>query len=219
MNGEISCFGYAIPGCAVVSETAEKTEKQKPMETEAPDEPTRQLYQFWHFLHPEEAPDATEVERVIREGADVNWKPSPKASTSLVGFAYRRQISSLLACLSSAKDIDFSLAGGDGATLLHIICDHSFPRLDGVRVLDAIVHHIERHPQDCVNWGQKDWAGRDFIRLAANEGFLSYYYPLVRDMPYFGDRVAPIELKLVRSCDWACLSEEDKKNFVAKSIV
>lgn len=141
----------------------------------------------------------------------MNCKPSAHVTPTLVGMADRSYADALLRCMESTGDIDFTLTDFVGYHVLQRICD-LFPREAATGVLRAIVLHAERHPGDAVDWGQMA-GGMDFIHWAALFGRLSLYYPVVRDAPYFADRVEQIELSAVREDDWAALSKEDRRNF------
>lgn len=163
-------------------------------------------------------PDIEEVQRLVAEGANVNWQCSEENFPTLMWLTYHHHVASLLVCLSTQGDIDFSAKGRGGYTLLHQICVELFVRQEAVDVLHAIVHHVELHPRDIVLW-EATYNNMDFIHWAAFLGFLSSFYPVVQDMPYFADRTKPIELGVVKEADWAALSEEDQLNFTAQQIV
>lgn len=178
--------------------------------------------ELWWCSHQwRQAADVCEVSRLVESGAEVNWRPNNETYPTLVGFALRRHTPALLECLKSPKNIDFSLSRYDeGDTVLHsICCVSSFSVADGTAILRAIVTHVERHPEDTIDWGQEDMCGTDFIHEAAANGMLSAFYPIVRRVPYFDDRVEPIHLESVETADWAALSEEDRKNFIVDTIV
>lgn len=90
-----------------------------------------------------------------------------------------------------------------------------------VSLLRAIVRRIEAHPDDIrVDFSQPDWTGRDFIALAAQHQRLSLFYPEVRDLPYYADRVQPLALGgsggHVWAWDLAALSEADRRDFLVR---
>lgn len=174
--------------------------------------PTAQLYEIAQEWDSE--PDVGEVERLVAAGADVNWRPEEDDTPTLVQLGCCSRTKAILACLKTENPIHFCLAREDNFTLVHQICLPTFfPLDDAVEVLRAMVLHLERHPLDTLNWGQK-WQYKDFIHYAAKKGRLAAFYPIVRDQPYFGDRVKPIQLRDVAPDDWAALSKEDRENFV-----
>lgn len=180
------------------------------------DRPTAEL---WTLSQVPKTPNLIEVERLVKEGANVSWSPDSDAAPLITQFSFRTNPTltlCILACLKSDGPIDFS-AGSQ--TLLHRICYPYFTLTDATDILHAIVLHVERHPRDIIDWAKEERRGTDFIHTAARMGRLSAFYSIVSRTPYFDDHVHPIEIETVIASDWLGLSDDHRKNFIAKEIV
>lgn len=83
----------------------------------------------------------------------------------------------------------------------------------------VLVERLTKHPQDVVNWEQKNPHGIDFISSAAHNCALSTLFPLVRELDYFADGERELKLTLKPWSrqrweeDWGALESEDKCRF------
>lgn len=124
-----------------------------------------------------------------------------------------RNTPAVLQYIASRDIIDFTAVGKDGLTLFNYLAHVSgFSDEDVGTLLRAVVQHIEIHPKDTVDWGPRDFA-EEFIVMAARQQRLSLVYPLIKHMPYYGDKTVPIELGWVWRWDWEGLDEEEQKEF------
>lgn len=133
-------------------------------------------------------------------------------TSCLLEVAEQGCISDILLSLSNNDEsmIDFTAQGTHaGVSLLFLLLQLPFATEEDIRrIFQGVVHHIETHPRDTVHW-----ASGDFIAQVARLHLLSVMYPIVKGMPYFGDRVEPMVLPLVWRSDWEGLEEEDRKAF------
>lgn len=123
-------------------------------------------------------------------------------------------VDDLLTCLHSEASLCLTYRSSWGDTLLHIIATSFYlSPPDAAAILAAVVHHAERHPKDIIHWEEENGEGETFISLAAAHQRLSLLYPLVRHMPYFGDRLQPIVLDKVWKWDYESLDPDDQNAF------
>lgn len=177
-------------------------------------QPTAQIFRL--AQQKSRIPAIQEVEGLLADGADIHWKLLAHHYPALISFAIKHTQAALL-CLGVTKQIDFTVRGGGfDRTVLHLLC--FMDKRKGTEMLEAITRRVESHPRDLIQWDTKDKLGKDFICYAAQEGCLSLFYPIVRDLAYFADKTVPIKLEEVQPDDWAALSEEDKKNFAIKYV-
>lgn len=108
--------------------------------------------------------------------------------------------------------VDFSVLNRQRQSVLHMICEKTCP-VTAKRMLSAVVHHIETHPADIVDWSQKNRQGLNFIDYACVHQKLSLFWPVVKDMPYYADQEQIQLHQKVSPCDWGNLSSEDQSCF------
>lgn len=127
---------------------------------------------------------------------------------------HESDVTRVLECLQSSQPINFDTVNILGVTLLHILASNCYiSDEDAVKILEAVCYHLERHPQDTVSWGLKDFNDNEFITVAAANQRLSQFYPLVCEMPYYGDKTTPIPLPTMWSWDWDALEVTHKACF------
>lgn len=117
----------------------------------------------------------------------------------------------ILRYLATEDPIDFSSGSSSEPYLLTYVAER-FSEDDAAEILRAMVLHIERHPQDKIDWGKLN-CGQEFMESAADSARLSLLYPIVKHMPYYGDRTVPIALKQVWRWDWEALEASEKEDF------
>lgn len=117
--------------------------------------------------------------------------------------------------LSTPRPMDFTVEDESGNTILKYLASPASALSDAeaLTILRALVQHVERFPRDVIDWGGRDGLGREFITWVAEEQRLSLFYPIIRDIPYYGDRTEPLVLPSVWRWDWEALSAADKEDF------
>lgn len=156
--------------------------------------------------------------KCLAEGADINFSP-PHDSDSIATRTIKiRSVTFLRAYMGSMHMIDFTQISG-GESLLHVLASERMPPSIAVEMLQLICERLEKHPLDKVDWGQKNEYGEDFLTLAADNQLLSSFWPLIKEMPFFGDRVEPFALPLAWEWDLEALSPDDRKNFTVEDVV
>lgn len=90
--------------------------------------------------------------------------------------------------------LDLTVDGEGGYTPLHCLCHYRLDDATSAAMLRLFVERVERHPRDLVDWGQGDAEGNDFLTLAASFMKLFVLYPIVKEQPFFADRVVPFQL-------------------------
>lgn len=135
--------------------------------------------------------------------------PMPNVNTSI-------RVEKIRAFLTETKGaIDFTVVNSTGYSFLHLIASSVYVSEDddAAAILLLLCERIERHPSDLIDWGQRGVGGSEFIVAAAQHQRLSVFYPIVKDMPYFGDQTTPIPLRIVWRWDWEALGEENQREF------
>lgn len=113
-------------------------------------------------------------------------------------------------------DIDYTRRSSRfGCSLLHLVAQSLvLSDEEAASILTAICEHVQRHHRDRIDWGRESTSvDEEFISLAARRQRLSLLYPIVREVPFYADRTAPIPLKMVWTWDVEALDEEDRANF------
>lgn len=166
-----------------------------------------------------------EVMACVREGADVNARPSTLRASPLTAFFNAKLIPLCLSCLrQSTRGIDFTtvaLFPGIDSTFLHCIAGIGMRVTLEERqaVLHGVIDHLSAHPHDArIDWGATDLYGQTCLSAAAGFGWLSGWWDVVkkRQVSYFLDRGVenPIEITMtVRAADWDRVKEEDRLRF------
>lgn len=151
-------------------------------------------------------------------GADILCIPSRCGYRPLLHMIVEEEggVEAFLACLETARDVDFTVTDLNRNTILHLLAiTYHISGRDVERMTAAVVHHVERHPKDHVEWNQKNKNRKDFLTLAAEHFRLHYIYPVVKGMPYFADRTVDdplISLPIVWEEDYHSLAECDKED-------
>lgn len=169
-------------------------------------------------------PNERAIRRCLEEGACIVFKPPNGFFAPLHFCVMSGQERTLEILLETPRDVDFTVTGQFQRTALHLICSH-FAHLEPhtVEQMKAmtriIVNRLHTHPNDRVEWGQRDRYQHDFLSFAAHSGVLSDLYPLVRREAFFSEAVRPFELtwkpqnSAKWEADWDNLSIEDQAMF------
>lgn len=110
--------------------------------------------------------------------------------------------------LETAAPIHFSQHVNElGETPLHCICYRDDIN-ESVEILRLIVLRLNFYPDDTVDFRTVDEEGRNFLSFAALHGRLSYFFPILEQLPYFNSnntliRITCEEVSLV---DWERLT-------------
>lgn len=164
------------------------------------------------------AADADALREAVLAGADVMLSHQAVFSLHqpiLHALISREAVEAVKACLLSPLVISFvKVTNYRKENLLHLLCRTRLEILN--KMLPAVVYRIETHPNDIVNWSQKNVFKQDFITLAATLGKLSVVWPHVKHVPHFADNTEGIDLGDTRmfEMDWSKLSEAEQENFV-----
>lgn len=155
--------------------------------------------------------DISQLKILIRSGADPNRTGHNMKQPILHTFVKRGNVEALEVCLSSSHVINFSLRDSYMCNPLHWMCDAMHSDETTLAMLWAVVQRIETHPQDLVDWGQKNGLGKTILVLAAETQKISLIWNVVREMPFFADAVEPLSLgRLVWQWDWEALGTEQQ---------
>jgi len=157
--------------------------------------------------------DLAVVRRCVSDkGANILYSEEENCPT-LHRCIMHGHVEALQLLLETPHDVDFTVMETvttyPWSPLHRVACNRS----SAVAMLIAILHRLSSHPNDRVDWSQKNGHGSDFLSVAAVTGTLSAVYPLVRDLPYYWNAVKPLVLtRHPNDADWAKLSEEDMKD-------
>lgn len=152
------------------------------------------------------------VRRCVSEGgADPMHLPEGAARTALHLCIIKNHVEALSALLATPHDMDFTAKDKDGWTPLHNLA----PRPPDVAkaMLTAILLRLSSHPNDRVDWSQKNGCGDDFVDNLAYFGNLSTLYPMVKDLPFYVSAAKPVVLtRRPKAEDWAKLSAGEQSD-------
>lgn len=156
---------------------------------------------------------AGEWNRLIENGADVSVNGPSMLMPVLSQLVIIPDIEGIRACMNSNLPLDFSLTDGHGNTPLHCICHENVSDLCAKEILSLFVLRLETHPLDKCDWGIVNHHGDDFLSLVASRQLLSVLFPLLKNVPFYADSVAPLPItRKVWQWDWEQLSPEDQAN-------
>lgn len=170
--------------------------------------PTHQLISISRSAHWN--PEPHTIEPFLLGGADITL-PALDGRSALHSFVQHGRLSIIELCLTTSSNIDFSRLDVMHATVLHHLCDYSIEAEKSEAILRLIIQRLETHPNDIIDWSQKDNRGRDFIRAAAFHQRLARFWPIVQDQPFFSDAVKPFDFphQQVWRWDWETLSKDN----------
>lgn len=153
-----------------------------------------------------------QVQHCVEHGAEVGLIPTPAGHAVLATFVQHGCMRAAQICLEAATHIQFPCLGTSSVlhTLLQTYARGAIMKEDVEDFTRLLVHRLETHPNDALDWGAKNSEGENFLELAARHQLLSALWPLVRHAPYYADQTAPIPLSLVWEWDWNSLEEGDE---------
>lgn len=125
-------------------------------------------------------------------------------------------VEAVVACCEGEKSsLDFTLTDASGSTVLHAVCDA--PLCQAVTILSVLVHRIETHPLDQVNWEQRNRRNQSFLERVVDRQLLNAFWPLLcRQASYFSQRSTLISLPRAPAVwDWALLTDFERGKFDA----
>lgn len=163
-------------------------------------------------------PDMNIVLHCIQDGADITFQPSKADDSTLHPCVQMGHTAALRMLLATPQNVDFTVEGWWKRSPLHCICLHASSQPPHTIQLmkdmtNLIVLRLTSHPNDHVDWSQKDVFGDDFISNISYYDALSHLYPLVRGQPYFLTAPKPIFLTYMPSSrDWKDLCTEDQNS-------
>eukprot|EP00796_Vickermania_ingenoplastis_P007686 gene7686-5391_t len=160
-------------------------------------------------------PDAAVVRRLVEEGANISFHPFNNSSTIFHRIMGDASIECVMACLETAHPIDFSLQDSVDCTVFHRLCHRSGPKEELRRILEVAVQRLEQRMDDGVDFSLVDslW-GLDFISMAAVEGLLPMFWPVLIDVPHYADNTDGIYLmRGISREDWEALGKENQQYF------
>lgn len=160
-------------------------------------------------------PDLTMFRCLIDQGADVLYKRRVRnIDTILHRLIKVGNVKAVRLCMETRRDIDFTTKGYYQRTPLHVMSCVALSNANNIlEILHAVLHRLETHPNDAVDWGLPDCTGTDFISYAAQNQKLSSFWPSVQHVPYFADQCQGIALSLVWEWDWMALEEKERSFF------
>lgn len=159
------------------------------------------------------------VEQCVEKGADLCFH-HPLLDSTLLHVIFKKKTKECFrAALKSPDPIDFTLVDGSGWTLLQAICTIS-DTTTAKEFLEILIERLELNPEDIIDFTQTTRKGFDFLALAARHTKLSVFWPVIREFPYFSDKIAPIPIKGgISPEDWDALSSTDKERFIPPTPV
>eukprot|EP00796_Vickermania_ingenoplastis_P007689 gene7692-5394_t len=178
------------------------------------DEPTQRLWDLcettgWR-------PSAADIRPVVQAGGDVCYQKNCFHHTILQQLIWAGATEAAKVCLETERALDFSRVGRFLTSILHLLCDVEVPDEVTSSMLSAIVHRLETHPGDIMDWSLENWDGNTAVIVAAQSQKLSLYWPIVRRVPYYTNAVQePIWLlgSNVWWWDWNALGPEEQEHF------
>lgn len=153
------------------------------------------------------------ITRCISRGANVMFNEDPSRPHPLLHELVMKGCTDLVVwCLEAEASqpfpVDFTICSGEfKQTALHCMAAGTLSAGDSARMLRALIHHLEHHPGDKIEWMQADSFGKTFLAVASWAQKLHVVWPIVRSTPFFADRTEPLPLRgfKVWSPDWAAL--------------
>lgn len=181
-------------------------------------DPTRRLCELVKEYTITGVLDIDTLRECVSAGADVMYTAESRTEGLVLHkLAIDGHTEGFLTCLETARDINFTLVSNvgpsKGQTVLQYLAGKSCSEcVEGrVSMIKGIVDHIQRHPNDCVDWECRTRSGVDFINLVAQNHLLRHLYPVIRVMPYYQDQESPIPLSEVWRFDYEALDETEKE--------
>lgn len=175
---------------------------------------------LWQLVR-EDAPPVEDVRQCLRDGGDLHFVPPGMGSWSLLeAIVLSGKTDLFTVCLEAAPyPLQFSVGSTQHDSVLHILASSNrISTSEAVRMMGVLCQRVERHPLDVVQWEKKGSNGEAFLPLAARHQRLSALWPLVKEMPFFADKVERFTLPLAWSWDLEALSEEDREMFVLENV-
>lgn len=163
------------------------------------------------------APSVGDLLDCVRAGAniyDVSSTAERKRSTlhTLVALGLTRVVEVVV---NREEELDLTGKDYDNCTPLHLVCTVC-PELEVRSMLKLFVERLEK-PQllTKLDWEQKNDDDEDFIGAAVRHRRLALVWPVVRDVPFFADKM-PKSIELSSKLDpndWSQLDQEDQDCF------
>lgn len=157
-------------------------------------------------------PDITVLARYVEEGVNIFGTGLILFESLFHTLISESNVEAVKACLKTQRPIDFTVTGSKNRTALHYLCE-VYSDAAAKEMMESIIERIETHPKDFADWSLTDQNGKDFISLAAEKQKLALMWPLVREIPFFGDKINPITLHTAWRWDFEQLDPEDKLSF------
>jgi len=108
-------------------------------------------------------------------------------------------------CLDTLLVLDLSALR---SSLHELLCNAYIPLETAVQMLRLLAYQLESHPEDIQpDWERKNDGGLRFMSLAAHSQRLSFFWPILRRLPYYASRTEPIPVRYVWQWDWEELGD------------
>lgn len=160
------------------------------------------------------SPDPVLLEKCIAVGADVHFQPESFERPILHQFLWNGDRTSVQVCFRSCPFLDFTTVDKYGYTPLHCLCYEQCPTTS-TELLKLVIERLNTHPNDKIQWEQKDTNGHDFISWVAGYQKLSQWWPLLQAVPYFANSNQLYVISLeAEEHDWNQLTQDDQQRFV-----
>lgn len=157
-------------------------------------------------------PNAAEVQRLVRNGADIFLQCPGYFMPMLHHFALHGKIDCVAACLSSPSPIDFRVTQNKQEfTVFHCLSRRNTPK-DSRALLYLLFDRVKKHSEDVVDWNLEDLNSDNFFSAVARYHQLCNLWPCIKDHLQLPELV-PICLNCVWEDDWEALGEEEQKYF------
>eukprot|EP00796_Vickermania_ingenoplastis_P006382 gene6381-biopygen4057 len=154
---------WAADWVALGPEEQRNFDKEKATFIDA-DEATSRL---WIACHRYREPDYATIRRCLAAGADVMLKYGGDGMPLLSHFIRNGSVEVVECLLQAPNAIDFTVGDCQAFTAPYWATMRCRTSAEVRRLPHLLLHRIEQHPQDAVDWGQKDKYGDEVITNAA----------------------------------------------------
>lgn len=161
-------------------------------------------------------PSVEKVKEYVWMDADILFLDPIVGTTPLSQFVWKGDVDAVKACLKATRTIDFTLQDVLGWNLFHCLAEAHHPPSVGKQILEALINRINNHPEEKVDWRQRNSKGNDFITTVAEKQKLSWVWPVLKNnqVSFYCKSVEPVPITCpVQRSDWDQLSPRGQCHF------